>query len=241
VRWQHPERGLLLPGAFIELAEQIGIARQIDYFVMDRAMADLARFQQATGDRRVTMSFNMAESGLRDPQFTEQIGATLARHGLEPASIRVELLERVAMIQPLRGTLSRLRGLGVGLAIDDFGTGYSSLNRLHELPLTVLKIIALAQSLGLTVIAEGASQVREVRRLLDFGCRYVQGFYFSQAVPYDAALQMLRQPVQVLGDRFRDVTAAWLAPAAQEADRLQAQGAAKPRAASRLGRWFGLH
>jgi diguanylate cyclase (GGDEF)-like protein/PAS domain S-box-containing protein len=262
VRWQHPERGLLLPGAFIELAEQIGIARQIDYFVMDRAMADLARFQQAMNDRRITMSFNMAEGGLRDPQFTEQVGATLARHGLEPASIRVELLERVAMIQPLRTTLARLRGLGVGLAIDDFGTGYSSLNRLHELPLTVLKIdrefvramssgqggekvinaiIALAQSLGLTVIAEGASQVREVRRLLDFGCRYVQGFYFSQAVPFEAALELLRKPVQQLGDRFRDVTAAWLQPVAQEADLRQQQAAVGRSKISRIGKWFGLH
>jgi diguanylate cyclase (GGDEF)-like protein/PAS domain S-box-containing protein len=261
VRWQHPERGLLLPGAFIELAEQIGIARQIDYFVMDRAMADLARFQAAMNDRRITMSFNMAEGGLRDPQFTEQVGATLARHGLEPTSIRVELLERVAMIQPLRNTLSRLRGLGVGLAIDDFGTGYSSLNRLHELPLTVLKIdrefvramssgqggekvinaiIALAQSLGLTVIAEGASQVREVRRLLDFGCRYVQGFYFSQAVPYEAALHLLRQPVQALGDRFRDVTAAWLQPVPEASAVRQAQGNGRSKIA-RIGKWFGLH
>ena len=165
------------------------------------------------------------------------------------------------MIQPLRTTLSRLRGLGVGLAIDDFGTGYSSLNRLHELPLTVLKIdrefvramssgqggekvinaiIALAQSLGLTVIAEGASQVREVRRLLDFGCRYVQGFYFSQAVAYDAALHLLRQPVQSLGERFREVTAVWLAPVAQAADQRQAQAAGRSKV-SRIGRWFGLH
>jgi diguanylate cyclase (GGDEF)-like protein/PAS domain S-box-containing protein len=263
VRWQHPERGMLLPGAFIELAEQIGIARQIDYFVMDRAMADLARFQQAMNDRKITMSFNMAEGGLRDPQFTEQVGATLARHGLEPQSIRVELLERVAMIQPLRSTLARLRGLGVGLAIDDFGTGYSSLNRLHELPLTVLKIdrefvramtsgqggekvinaiIALAQSLGFTVIAEGASQVKEVRRLLDFGCRYVQGFYFSQAVPFDAALHMLRQPVQTLGDRFREVTTAWMQPAVEAATARQAAGTpGRARIGSRLGKWFGLH
>jgi diguanylate cyclase (GGDEF)-like protein/PAS domain S-box-containing protein len=262
VRWQHPERGLLLPGAFIELAEQIGIARQIDYFVMDRAMADLARFQEAMKDRRITMSFNMAEGGLRDPQFTEVIGATLARHGLEPSSIRVELLERVAMIQPLRNTLTRLRGLGVGLAIDDFGTGYSSLNRLHELPLTVLKIdrdfvrgmstgdggekiinaiIALAQSLGLTVVAEGASQAREVRRLLDFGCRYVQGFYFAQAVPFEAALALLRQPLQTMGDKFRDITAAFLAPAPLESRQQVAAAAGGTRFGTRIGKWFGLH
>ena len=263
VRWQHPERGLLLPGAFIELAEQIGIARQIDYFVMERALADLARFQEAVGDRRITMSFNMSEACLRDPQFTEQVGATLARHGLEPSSTRVELLERVAMIQPLRNTLTRLRGLGVGLAIDDFGTGYSSLNRLHELPLTVIKIdrdfvrgmsagpggekiinaiIALSQSLGLTVVAEGASQVREVRRLLDFGCRYVQGFYFSQAVPYDAALGMLRQPTETLGAKFREITATWLAPSPQGDARQAAQAAAGgSRLGARIGKWFGKH
>lgn len=258
VRWQHPERGLLLPAAFIELAEQVGIARQIDYFVMDRAMADLARFQQLTGDRRITMSFNMAEGGLRDPQFTEQVGATLARHGLEPSSCRVELLERVAMIQPLRGTLARLRGLGVGLAIDDFGTGYSSLNRLHELPLTVLKvdrdfvramntgggdkvinaIIALAQSLGLTVIAEGASQAQEVQRLLEFGCRYVQGFYFSQAVPFDTALDLLRRPMETMSEQIRGITSNWATPPAAESR--HATTGSGQRIGARLGKWFGL-
>ena len=161
--------------------------------------------------------------------------------------------------------LRTLKDIGVGLAIDDFGTGYSSLNRLHELPLTVLKIdrefvramssghggekvinaiIALAQSLGLTVIAEGASQVREVRRLLDFGCRYVQGFYFSQAVPYEAALHLLRQPVQSLGERFRDVTAAWLQPVPEPsaaARQAQKAGAGSPSRIGRIGKWFGLH
>ena len=256
VRWQHPERGLLLPGAFIELAEQVGIARQIDYFVMDKALHDLARFQEMTGDRRITMSVNMAEGCLRDPQFTEQVGATLARHGLEPASVRVELLERVAMIQPLRSTLARLRGLGVGLAIDDFGTGYSSLNRLHELPLTVLKvdrdfvramstgggdkvinaIIALAQSLGLTVVAEGASQAREVQRLLEFGCRYVQGFYFAQAVPFDTALDMLRRPMQTLGEQIRGITSGWATSAPVESRRSESG-----RIGQRISKWFGLH
>ncbi len=258
VRWQHPERGLLLPGAFIELAEQVGIARQIDYWVMDHALADLARFQEMTGDRKITMSVNMAEGCLRDPQFTEQVGATLARHGLEPAAVRIELLERVAMIQPLRGTLARLRGLGVGLAIDDFGTGYSSLNRLHELPLTVLKvdrdfvramstgggdkvinaIIALAQSLGLTVIAEGASQAREVQRLMDLGCRYVQGFYFAQAVPFDTALDMLRRPQQTLGEQIRGISSGWSTPPPGESRHSTANS---PRIVQRIGRWFGLH
>jgi diguanylate cyclase (GGDEF)-like protein/PAS domain S-box-containing protein len=263
VRWQHPEKGLVLPAMFIELAEQIGLARQIDGFVMERACADLARFQEITKDRRLTMSINMAEGVLRDPTFIETVGAMLARHGLDPACLRIEVLERVAMIGPLRGTLSRLRGLGVGVAVDDFGTGYSSLSRLHELPVSVLKvdrefvhgmsgqggekiinaIIALAQSLGLTLVAEGASQAREVRRLLDFGCRYVQGFYFSQAVPFEAALDMLRNPKQVLGDKFSELAQAWFAPGVPEADGRPARaaaGVASPRL-SRLGKLFGLH
>jgi len=257
VRWQHPERGLMLPGAFIELAEQIGIARQIDTFVLEHACADLARFQEATRDRRLTMSVNMAEGCLRDPTFIERVGALLARNGLEPASLRIEVLERVAMIGPLRGTLARLRGLGVGVAVDDFGTGYSSLSRLHELPVSVLKvdrefvrgitaaggekiinaIIALAQSLGLTLVAEGASQAREVRRLSDLGCRYVQGFYFSQPVPFEQALASARQGDGGFGEKFKEVSAGWLAtPAAARPVQ-----PAPATLGSRLGRFFGLH
>jgi diguanylate cyclase (GGDEF)-like protein len=259
VRWQHPERGLVLPGTFIEHAEQIGIARQIDTFVLERACADLARFQEATRDRRLTMSVNMAEGCLRDPTFIERVGALLARNGLEPPSLRIEVLERVAMIGPLRGTLARLRGLGVGVAVDDFGTGYSSLSRLHELPVSVLKvdrefvrgitaaggekiinaIIALAQSLGLTLVAEGASQAREVRRLHDLGCRYVQGFYFSQPVPFEQALASARQPDGGFSEKFRDVAASWLATAAAPVERTETPEPAT--LGSRLGRFFGLH
>jgi diguanylate cyclase (GGDEF)-like protein/PAS domain S-box-containing protein len=260
VRWQHPERGLVLPGTFIELAEQIGIARQIDTFVLERACADLARFQEATKDRRVTMSVNMAEGCLRDPTFIERVGALLARNGLEPASLRIEVLERVAMIGPLRGTLARLRGLGVGVAVDDFGTGYSSLSRLHELPVSVLKvdrefvrgiaaaggekiinaIIALSHSLGLTLIAEGASQAREVRRLHDLGCRYVQGFYFSQPVPFEQALATVRHADGGFTEKFREISANWLAAPVAPVER-DVPTPAPATIGSRLGKFFGLH
>ncbi len=260
VRWQHPERGLVLPGTFIELAEQIGIARQIDTFVLERACNDLARFQEATRDRRLSMSVNMAEGCLRDPTFIERVGALLARNGLEPPSLRIEVLERVAMIGPLRSTLARLRGLGVGVAVDDFGTGYSSLSRLHELPVSVLKvdrefvrgiaaaggekvinaIIALGQSLGLTLVAEGASQAREVRRLQDLGCRYVQGYYFSQPVPFEQALDATRQAESTFGDKFRELSSALLGAAAPSTERAPPQQA-PDSLGSRIGKFFGLH
>ena len=263
VRWQHPERGLVMPGAFIELAEQIGLSREIDLYVMEQACAGLARFQEVGRERTLSLSFNVAEAGLRDPQFTEQVGATLARHGLAPASVRIELLERVATMGPLRNVLTRLRGLGVGLAIDDFGTGYSSLSRLHELPLTVLKvdrefvramaqtqsgekvviaILALGGSLGLTVIAEGAGQMREARRLRDLGCRYVQGFYFSQAVPFEEALAMVREPRRFFGDKFSALDAAWIAapsaPSAPVAPVAQTD-AKDPPPPPKFGQWLG--
>ena len=201
---------------------------------MEQACADLAQFQKAASDRKLSLSFNMAEGCLRDAQFTERVSASLVRYGLDPSSVRVEVLERVAMITPLRNTLARLRGLGVGLAVDDFGTGYSSLSRLHELPLTVLKvdrefvqgmtqgknsekvivaILALGHSLSLTVIAEGASQMREVRRLRDLGCRFIQGFYFAQAVPAETALAMVRDPARHFGAKFTELETAWTAPA----------------------------
>lgn len=261
VRWHHPQRGLVLPGAFIELAEQIGLAKSIDLFVMEQACADLSRLQDFVQERRLTMSFNMAEGCLRDPLCPDRVGAALARNGLDPSSVRIEVLERVAMVGPLTGTLNKLRGLGLGLAIDDFGTGYSSLSRLHELPLTVLKadrefvrtlsgksgekiiaaIIALGRSLGLTVIAEGASQVREARRLRDLGCRLVQGFYFSQAVPFETALSMAREPERFFGDKFAMLDAPQAAAPERPAEtRLPPPAiAVGSRFGAKLGKWFG--
>ncbi len=260
VRWHHPQRGLVMPGAFIELAEQIGLAKPIDYFVMEQACADHAKLQDLVRDRRLSMSFNAAEACMRDPQFPDRVGAALARNGLEPGSVRIEVLERVAMVAPLAAMLNKLRGLGLGLAVDDFGTGYSSLSRLHELPLTVLKvdrefvralsgksgekivaaILALARSLGLTVIAEGASQAREARRLRDLGCRLVQGFYFSQAVPFDMAMSMVREPDRFFGEKFALLESA--AASAQPLAEVRATPAAivaNNRFGAKISKWFG--
>jgi EAL domain-containing protein (putative c-di-GMP-specific phosphodiesterase class I) len=207
------------------------------------------------------MSVNMAEGCLRDPTFIERVGALLARNGLEPSSLRIEVLERVAMIGPLRGTLARLRGLGVGVAVDDFGTGYSSLSRLHELPVSVLKvdrefvrgitaaggekiinaIIALAQNLSLTLVAEGASQAREVRRLHDMGCRYVQGFYFSQAVPFEQALTLTRPVDNGLAEKFRELSAGWLSAGPVTLETKLPPRESSSKFGARIGKLFGLH
>lgn len=222
VRWQHPKRGLLEPVEFIDFAEEAGLLGAIDIKVLNRACSDLREFQQTHGDTHISMSVNLGEEGIRDPQLVERIQNLLLTTGLHPQSLRVELLERVALVEPLREPLNRLRAMGVGLYVDDFGTGYSALARLHELPVTAVKIdrdfvramslgmggektirgiLALSRSLSLGVIAEGCATAAEVRKLHEMGCRHVQGFYFSKAVPFEAAMQLAGDP-EVLAGKF---------------------------------------
>ena len=215
VRWQHPQRGLLLPGEFIDFAEKVGLLSAIDNLVFFKACAQLKQFQAVSGASKLSMSINLSEGKLIEDGLVDRVESQLRLHKLEAASVRFELLERVAQIEPVLKTLRELRSLGVGLYVDDFGTGYSSLSRLNDLPITALKIdrefvksltlahssekmvsgiVALARNLELGVIAEGASSAEEVRRLQALGCRQIQGFYFSQAVPANQALELLREP-----------------------------------------------
>jgi len=263
VRWQHPERGIIAPGQFIEFAEKVGLIRQMDLFVMQQACADLAKFQEVTRNRHLYVSFNVGEGLMRDPHFPDEVRKCLLQHRLEPSTARIEVLERLVLVGPLRSTLNRLRELGVGLLIDDFGTGYSSLSRLHELPLTGVKIdrefvqamglgrggdkmivaiIALAQSLGYTVIAEGAGQAREARRLRDLSCRLVQGFFFSPPVPFAQALDMAREPRKAFADKHALLDATWLGAAAETVRApgasARAAGPARGGLGTRIANWF---
>lgn len=222
MRWRHPRRGLLLPGEFLEFAEQIGLMRELGRMALTTAGADLMEFKRLAGKRRFTLSVNLSEDELRDETLVERVQDLLRLHQLDAAGLAIELLERVAQVEPLRPTLQRLRELGVGLFIDDFGTGYSALSRLHEAPVSALKIdrdfvramshgdggakviasiIALARSLDLEVVAEGCSMAEEVARLHHLGCRYVQGFYFSQGIPFEELARLLDEP-QPLRDKF---------------------------------------
>ena len=219
IRWQHPERGMVPPMEFIEFAEDIGLIGEIDAWVFAQSCRDLQEFMGAAAGRQLSVSVNMAEGELQDPGFITRVRTTMAEHGLAPHHVRFELLERVAMSGPVGDTLAALRELGLDVCIDDFGTGYSSLSRLHELPITVLKIdrafvramslgeggdkviasiIALARSLGLKVIAEGAGSADDVRQLYALGCMHIQGFYFSPGVPKHEAVHMLSHPEQLL-------------------------------------------
>ena len=218
VRWRHPEKGLLGPVEFIEYAEQSGLIAAIDRQVLEQACIDLVGFRRHAGFERLSVSVNMAEEELRPEDFAQRVSALVAENGLPNQAVRLELLERVALTGQVRKTLAQLQRAGIDVCIDDFGTGFSSLSRLHELPISVLKIdrsfvkamalgeggekiissiLALADNLELAVVAEGAGTEREARQLHDLGCDVIQGFYFARPMPADRVHAMLREPAAI--------------------------------------------
>ncbi|MFQ5556386.1 MAG: EAL domain-containing protein, partial [Acidimicrobiales bacterium] len=212
VRWDHPGRGLLPAGAFIEVAEEIGLAPEMSRLVLEESCAALRRWNDAGAD--VSVRVNIASAQLQTDELEHQIRDALERHRLRPHQLCLEITERSLMLDLSTsvGTLERIRSLGVKVAIDDFGTGFSSLAWLKGLPVDTLKIdrsfvsgltsgrtdreivrtiIWLARALGLDVVAEGVEEERELAILRGLGCRRAQGWLWSPAVPEEQVLEIL--------------------------------------------------
>jgi diguanylate cyclase (GGDEF)-like protein/PAS domain S-box-containing protein len=204
VRWEHPELGLLAPGEFLPLAEQTGLIRPLTSFVVTEALGALRRWRDAGSD--LTMAINIAPRSLADPGLCGEIAGQLAEHGIPPEALELEITESGLMQEPARSlqTLRSLHTIGVKLAIDDFGTGFSSLGRLRDLPVDHLKIdrtfvtpmdsdlygaqivkstIALGQSLGMLVVAEGVEDGEVLTRLSAYGCDAAQGYHIGRPMP----------------------------------------------------------
>ncbi|WP_223480642.1 MULTISPECIES: phosphodiesterase DibA [unclassified Pseudomonas] len=205
VRWEHPQRGLVSPAEFIPIAERTGLIAEIDAWVMQQACRQMCHWQQAG----VALSFvavNVSSRLFARRELYQQVAQVLRDTGLDPAYLELEVTESAVMDDPevALEQMHRLRELGVRLAIDDFGTGYSSLLRLKRLPVQKLKIdqgfvaglpwddddaaivrviIALAQSMGMQVHAEGIEQVEQAGFLLEQGCDLGQGYWFGRPVP----------------------------------------------------------
>jgi diguanylate cyclase (GGDEF)-like protein len=204
VRWQHPTRGLLLPGAFVDLAESFGLMKALTSAVLDLALAQCRRWR----DRgwRVPVAVNVSPSDLVDEEFPRAVADLLDRHGLQASDLVLEVTEGLLMADRDRaaGVLTGLRGLGVGISIDDYGTGYSSLAYLAELPVTELKLdrsfvaamtgsprtaaivtstLQLAHALGLVLVAEGVEDEPTLQALTALGCDVVQGHHLSPPLP----------------------------------------------------------
>ena len=215
VRWEHPERGVLQPGEFIEIAEQTGLIVPMNRWLL-REICHQARVWQSRfpSDPPLTATANITSQELEQPDLASSIRLTLQQTAMNPRHVQLEIRETVAMADAESATevLARLKGLGVRLSIDDFGTGYSSLSRLQGLPLDTLKIdrsfisnmhhdadkreivrviVMLGQQLGMKVIAEGTETAEQVKYLKELGCDYAQGFFFSKPVAARAFEELL--------------------------------------------------
>ena len=207
VRWQHPERGLLPPSEFIQVAEDTGLILKIGEWVLQEA----CRWATFVGvERNMPVSVNLSARQFNDPKLVQLVARALKDTGLPAHLLTLEITESTAMQQTdvTLGTLRRLKELGVSIAIDDFGTGYSSFSYLKLFPVNSLKIdrsfiseverdgdnraivaaiIALAQVLGLKVVAEGVETEAQKQFLRGFGCEQVQGYLTGRPLDADAA------------------------------------------------------
>ncbi|MCT9084049.1 putative bifunctional diguanylate cyclase/phosphodiesterase [Streptomyces fulvoviolaceus] len=204
VRWVHPERGKVPPDEFIAIAESSGLMPHLTEYVLDTALAQVARWR-AQG-LFVPVAVNVSPRDVHTPGFAGSVAARLARHGVPAGSLQLEITEHVLLEDPQRAadTLAGLTGHGVKMSLDDFGTGYSSLVHLRRLPVSELKIdrsfvaklavdaedaeivrctVDLAHSLGLLVVAEGVEDDETWERLRDLGCDAVQGWLVAAAMP----------------------------------------------------------
>ena len=207
MRWHHPERGLLLPGQFLPVAEENGSSELIDWQLFHQVMRLVPVV--CRGGRYVTV--NVSARHFRDPDMSEQFLALIETYRVDPQSVRIEITEGALLENPeqIRLALDHLLSRGVLTVLDDFGTGYSSLSYLHQFPMHSLKIdrsfvadlkpgqtggnaavvraiIALARSLAVEVIAEGIESTEQRDVLLELGCARGQGFLFSEPRPIGA-------------------------------------------------------
>ena len=205
-RWQHPQRGLLSPAAFVEVAELAGLIETLDMQMLQKACHQLALWSRQSATASLSLSVNLSARLLYQPNFVERVFQTLERSGAAPHRLKLELTETL-LLDDLPGAIARiceLKAHGIRFSIDDFGTGYSSLAYLQQLSLDQLKIdqsfvrelpgdtnslaiisaiCALASSLQLEVIAEGVETHEQYIALLELGCRSFQGYLFGRPMP----------------------------------------------------------
>nr|WP_315463459.1 EAL domain-containing protein [uncultured Rhodoferax sp.] len=209
LRWQHPTLGWVSPAEFIPVAEQSGSIVQIGEWVMDTAARQAAQWL-AQGHRNFHMAVNISVRQLVGHDLPQLVQTVLQDTGLPPHMLELEVTESLALhsVTSTLAILQECKALGVMLAMDDFGTGYSSLSYLKRYPLDALKIdqsfvrniphdpgdmaitraiVAMAQSFGMSVIAEGVETAEQLEFLRGLGCEIVQGYWFSQPLPADAA------------------------------------------------------
>ncbi|MGA7539299.1 MAG: EAL domain-containing protein [Steroidobacteraceae bacterium] len=213
LRWNHPERGLISPAQFIGLAEETHMIVPIGQWVIDAACARLAAWSYGIRTRELSLAVNVSSLQFQQPDFVVQVLGSIRRHGVDARRLKLELTETMLQedIERTVSTMNVLKTEGVQFALDDFGTGYSSLQYLKRLPLDQLKIdrsfvheiaadpndkaivttiIAIAERLGLDVIAEGVETHEQLEVLRHCGCSRYQGYLFGRPAPAERLFEI---------------------------------------------------
>ncbi len=214
VRWQHPTRGLLLPGVFIGIAESINVAGKLGRWVIRRACADYSTWQSQGLPRDVKLRLNVSPVQLVSNGFVRTVAEIIDEFDIDPGSVCLEITERVVVsdIANTRRTLASLKDIGIQIAIDDFGTGFAVLSHLKSLPVDMLKIdttfvrelgtnagdlaivraiIGLAEAFDLELVAEGVETSAAAETLMRHGCYRAQGYLLSRPLAADAVAPLL--------------------------------------------------
>ncbi len=213
VRWNHPEKGLVAPGLFISLAEEIGVIGLLGAFVLDQACAQIKAWSEAGFDD-LTVSVNVSAQQLQRGNFLATLDRALKKHQIAPLRLELEITESLLMDErdKVRTMLQEIRSRQVTIALDDFGTGYSSLSYLGLYPIDVIKIdrsfvmqmisnpeqkaivlaiLAMSHALKMAVVAEGVETLEQARFLRDEGCDVLQGYLVSKPITAAAATVLL--------------------------------------------------
>jgi len=216
IRWHHPAEGLLLPGEFINIAEDTGLIVPLGKWVLEQACRQGGALQPVDLGRQLTISVNVSPHQMLDGHLCEYVKNALAASELPASALILEITERTLMVNSrlIHQQLAELKQLGVRLAIDDFGTGYSALAYLRSFPIDIVKIdqsfvasldedeqavalvrsvISIADALGLDTVAEGVETVAQLETLRRLGCQVAQGHHFSRALSVDGLVGYLEE------------------------------------------------
>jgi diguanylate cyclase (GGDEF)-like protein/PAS domain S-box-containing protein len=217
IRWNHPQRGLVMPGEFIGVAESSGIIVQIGAWILHHACQEFEVLTRGVaGGQNLGLSVNLSTRQLSDPLLIDTVRSALANSGLDARRLTLEITESAVMedVPNTFRVLTELRSFGVKIAIDDFGTGYSSLSLLSEIPVDTIKIDqsfvtnvanrpepgrliraiqSLASDFGLRTVAEGVEDLDQLGALEGLGCQAAQGFYFARPQPATQLAELLER------------------------------------------------
>jgi len=206
VRWRHPEKGMVSPGLFIPLAEETGLITHIGRWVMEAACRQIKQWQDDPGKQHLVLAVNVSAKEFASQDYVAQVQRILNETGATPARLKIELTESALAsdVEDVIAKMHALKELGLTFSLDDFGTGFSSLSYLRRMPIDQLKIdqsfvrnlarenndasivrtvIALGNSLGVGVIAEGVEELAQKDRLAQLGCTHYQGYLYGKPMP----------------------------------------------------------